>query len=128
MIRRTTIALILVSISMLRIGAQKTAIPDLEALKAHLKLDLPGIANDLGVDDIDFGFGPLFSCHIPGNCSNGFAFNVNVFNDSWQIPFAPVVGDAFIVRVPEPTTLLLFGFGFALLGASALRRRRQDQA
>ena len=101
---------------------------DLEALKAHLKLDLPGIANDLGVDDIDFGFGPLFSCHIPGNCSNGFAFNVNVFNDSWQIPFAPVVGDAFIVRVPEPTTLLLFGFGFALRGASALRRRRQDQA
>jgi hypothetical protein len=99
---------------------------DLELLAAHLGLDLPDVVNALGVGDINLNFGPLFETHqfLAGP-------DVDVFNQSWTIPFAPIVGANFIVRVPEPTTLALFGIGFALFGVGALRNRRrreQDQA
>ena len=94
---------------------------DLEALEAHLILNLPSIANDLGVPDVNLTFGPLFETH------QSLDFNLNVFNESWQIPFAPIVGEGFIVRVPEPTSLALFGIGLALFGAGALRNRRRRQ-
>jgi PEP-CTERM motif len=98
---------------------------DLELLSAYLGLDLPDIANDLGIGDVDINLGPVYETHqfVPGP---DFA----IFDQNWQIPFDSIVGASFIVRVPEPSTIALLAFGLALLGFGALgnrsrRRRRQ---
>jgi hypothetical protein len=96
---------------------------DLEALAAHLNVNLPQIANDLGIPDPNLSFGPLFETH------QSIDFTVKIFDENWQIPFTPIVGEAFTVKIPEPTTLTLFGLGFVLFGVGAVRdrRRRRDQ-
>jgi hypothetical protein len=100
---------------------------DLEVLKAHLNINMPDIAG-FNIPDVNLGFGPLFQCHIPGVCFDpNINLNVPIFNQSWTIPFDPVVGDAFIVKVPEPASLTLFGIGLALFGAGALRNRRRRE-
>ena len=95
---------------------------DMELLAAHLGLDLPDVVNALGVGDINLSFGPLFETHqfLAGPA-------VDIFNESWTIPFDPIVGASFIVRVPEPATVTLFGIGLALFGVGALRNRRRRE-
>ena len=90
---------------------------DLELLAAALMADFPGVVNALGVPDLNLMFGPLFEIHefLEGP-------RVSVFNDSWALPFDPVVTSAFFIEVPEPGTVLMLAIG--LLGVAGFRGRR----
>lgn len=98
---------------------------DFELLSAYLGIDLPSIANDLGIGDVNLHLGPVYEIHefLVGP-------DVKIFDQSWSIPFAAFVGQSFIVSVPEPGTLSLLSLAFAVFGFGALgqrsRRRRQQ--
>jgi len=95
------------------------------ALEAGLILDLPGVVNSLGVDDLSLILGPLFEFEADFDV----LASIPIFSQSWEIAFDPITAASFVVYVPEPGALALFGIGVLLLGANgALRRRRGRNA
>ena len=86
----------------------------LEALSAGLSVDFGGI-----IPGVNLNLPALLS--LDAGTTLG---SVEVYSNSWAMAFAPVVGEGFIVRVPEPGILALFGIGLVALGATAGRRRR----
>ena len=80
-------------------------------------LDFKLLSGSLEIPVIsDPSFGPIFSQKL----STEFQFGL-CCDRSWMLPFDPIAGSSFKIKVAEPSTVLLFAIG---AGLSALGRRR----
>jgi hypothetical protein len=94
---------------------------DFELLAAGVGIDFPGVVNDLGIGDLNLGFGPLYELHLT---TAGPA--IALFSESWELQgFQEFQTAALSIQVPEPNTLVLFVIGlFGAAGWFRWRRKR----